>query len=148
MPDIVKAKKFKDDVFLVSYNNPDMNVAVDFLSIKFPRNERVAIGGGLSPNQVSLGYGREKTDNNYETFAITSANILPLNTFKQIAAQSLSTASGAMVSPADIGVSFAYELRTCSNCNASMPHALGSPEPMFCSSCGKSISHIRQIDKK
>ena len=99
MPDIVKHKKFKDDVFWVSYNNPDTDVKVDFLSIKFPENERKTIAGTLSPQQAGLEYSKEKTGNTYETFVLRSSSILPLETFKRIAAESLATASGAQVMP-------------------------------------------------
>lgn len=150
MPDIVKHKKFKDDVFWVSYNNPDTGVKVDFLSIKFPENERMAVEGTLSRDKAGFGYGKEKTGSTYETFVFRSSTVLPLETFKSIAADSLSTASGARVlpdnvsSPSLVSPKYLYAMQVCPSCNMSFVQE----NAKFCPSCGKAFPDVPKSNTK
>ena len=154
MPDVVRHKRFKDDVFWVSYNNPDTDVKVDFLSVKFPESERKDIASTLSPREVGLQYAQEKSGTTYETFVLPSSSILPLQTFKEIAARSLTQASGAQVLPSHISGNivtasdrFAFNPETllrCLKCGQLVFEANAS----FCPICGNHLaSQPTKIDR-
>ncbi|MGO9643919.1 MAG: hypothetical protein ACLPY5_04140 [Candidatus Bathyarchaeia archaeon] len=146
MPDVVRHKRFKNDVFWVSYNNPETDVKIDFLSIKFPEGQRLSAEAELSAQKVKGGFSKEEIGNSYETFVLASSRVLPLDTFKQIAAQGLTQASGMTVLPSNVSSprKLFYDPTMCSNCN----HMTFDNNPKFCPSCGKPLSGVPTFDSK
>jgi hypothetical protein len=162
MPDIVRTKKYKDDVILVSYNNIETGVKADFLSIKFPENERKALGAKISTQEVSGQYAKEQTGNRWETFVFTPTPtpfaMLPIETLKEVIARGVTKASGAVVltsnvtSPTLISDKSLFDsepLQVCPNCST----LIIQENAKFCPSCGKELkkgtaSHPTKLDNR
>jgi DNA-directed RNA polymerase subunit RPC12/RpoP len=149
VPDVIKYKRYKDDVFWVGYNNPETGVVVDFVTTKLPENERMDVGGTLSADKVGASYAKERTGNTYETFVLRSSGILPLETFKKMAAQALSQASGSKVLPANVstyGLSYfltaAIENPVTFECPNCLTRVMIQEHPKYCPSCGYKIAYV------
>lgn len=155
MPDIIKAKKISDFCAWVHYDNPDINVKADIVGIKFSESERKRIAAQFSPQQVGGEYEKELKGNNWETFVFTkSSGMLPMETWKQIASQGFTTASGGHVPPSNISGNivtyserFAFNLETALRC-AKCQQDIFQPNAIFCPICGERLSYVPQSNTK
>lgn len=142
MPDIIKAKKLSDFCSWVHYDNPEFGVQADIIGIKFSETERRRIAANVSPQSVGGEYERELKGNDWQSFVFTkSLGMLPMETWKEVAARGYTEASGTKVMPSNVsaptllGQSYIYDMQICPKCNASFINQ----NAKFCPSCGTQL---------
>jgi hypothetical protein len=156
MPDVVKAKKIKDFAYWIHYDNPDIGLNADILSVKFPESEMKVVEGKFSVEDVSLAgkYEKQQKGNEWETFVFTEKyGMLPKETWQAKVAEGLTTASGSRVIPSDVityGVSSRLQIQEPNmftfECPSCRKRLVIQEQPSFCPSCGHKLADTASPD--